>query len=251
MDNTLTDYALKMELLRIFADTSSSGNRSAHKINVIGRPSQLGALEGRMGRKLSNSERSRAGICVQELVRLELLEPTYMDLADPEGWLRVTARGREALSRGTLDELDAALHRLAPSLVELRQGVWSAATSSAPDSPRHAAHSARELLRQVLDAVAPIEEVRTQSWFQPDKSSRSGITRRMRVRLALQKRGLGNSERDRKVVESAMALISDLYDKLSAEAHLEAGNRQVLDCLRLAEAALGILLVDGGRALQP
>jgi hypothetical protein len=180
---------------------------------------------------------------------MELLEPTYTDLADPEGWLRMTARGREALSRGTLDELDAALHRLGPSLVELRHGAWSAANSTAPDSPRQAAHSARELLRQVLDAVAPIEEVKAQSWFKPDKASQSGITRKMRVRLALQKRGLGSSERDRKVIESTMELIGNLYDKLSAEAHLVVGSRQVLDCLRLVEAALGILLVDGQEAL--
>jgi hypothetical protein len=213
-------------------------------MNMIGRPYQEGSIELMLQRRFSDRERSIAGVCMRELVEEGLLEPTYADIAAPEEWLRITESGELAVERNALDELDHALFQLDPKLLDLRHGAWAASKGSQPGSVGQAAHSARELIRQVLDILAPIEAVRAQKRFKADPSSSSGVTRKMRVRLAVEKRAAGGSKSDTAVLERAQDLMLTLYDKLSGVAHDTGERSKVVEFLRLTESALRLMLVS-------
>ncbi|MHC4093850.1 MAG: pPIWI-associating nuclease domain-containing protein [Planctomycetota bacterium] len=217
----------------------------AHKHNLLGRPYQQGDLENHLGTRFEQEDRALAGRAFDNLVRDGLVEPTYSDLADPDNWVRITDAGKVALERGALDDLDGALTTVAPNLVELRAGAWEAAYSARPDALRQSAHSGRELIDQTLKSLAPDNEVRQQPWFQADKGSRSGVTRRHRITLAMQKRRGESSSSDLKIVEKACELVLAVDDKLMAHSHTrnESSRRDVTDALKAAEIALRRVLL--------
>ena len=62
----------------------------------------------------------------------------------------ITDAGSEFLRQGLKDQIDLALERIQPHLVELRHGMWDAIGRTTPDAPRQAANSARELVDQLL-----------------------------------------------------------------------------------------------------
>jgi hypothetical protein len=157
----------------------------------------------------------------------------------------ITEAGRNALERGTLDELDVALQKLDPHLIEVRRGIWSALDSRRPHSLAQAAHSARELIDQVLKAGAPDEKVRIPSDFQPDATSSSGITRRMRLKFVMREYRSAMSESSLAIAASAADLVLAVDKKLMAEAHTRAESQyeEVKSAVIAAETALRAVLV--------
>src|SRR5258706_14104664 len=117
----------------------------AHKTNLIGRASGQGDLERYLKVRFDLNERQLASVAFEQLKAESLICPTFSDISDPEGWVGITASGRDALTEGDFDELDSALNKISPALVEMREGAWSAVRASSPDSLRQASHSAREL----------------------------------------------------------------------------------------------------------
>ncbi|WP_025661763.1 hypothetical protein [Rhizobium sp. IBUN] len=222
-------------------------NRVAHKINVLGRPHQSGGLEAELGRRLETNERAKAASALEELLASRLLEPTYEDLSDPENWLRITEAGHEALRRGGTSELDLRLQSLGSQLQALRRGAWNALLDRREDATRQAAHSGRELISQVLHALAPDEEIRGKPGFTPAKDSRNGITRRMRIKHALAKReGGGSSSGDLIILERAGDLLEAIHDKLTGRAHSpnQSEAREVKLYLQTMETILEMLLSE-------
>lgn len=153
-------------------------------------------------------------------------------------------RFREVLKRGTIDELDAALWKLSPSFVDMRRGAWRAANATLADTQRQAAHSGRELVNQVLHAVAPDAEVIAQVGYQPRKDGK-GPTRRDRYKLAVKKRGRGSSETDVEVIERAIDLMEAQRTKLDGTAHSRRpiDPHTVTDALQTIDMVLRLLLV--------
>jgi len=230
---------LKFAILEVLSKTNHQ-----HKINIIGRPYQKGDLESVLGRIFSSEQRALAGKAVAELTSSGHIVPTYSDLVDPENWLKITEKGKKALELQSLDDLDQALRQLDPAFVDLRYAILSALVSNESEPIRHAAHSARELLRQVLDKLAPEDEIRANPNFTPSKDSKTGITRKMRVRHAMEK--LGNqSDSDAELVANLSEQIDILYNKLSAEAHRNVGeqHKDITDVVNITESALKRLLV--------
>ena len=155
-----------------------------------------------------------------------------------------TDAGRNALQRGTLDDLDAALSAINPHLVEIRRGAWAALSSGQPDSLRQAAHSGRELIDQTLKGGASDAEVRAQPGFVPDSSSKSGVTRRMRLKLLMRKYKGSVSESDLRIVEKSCDVVEATDAKLMAHSHARTAPSRddVKDALNTAEAALRRIL---------
>jgi Predicted pPIWI-associating nuclease len=239
MTSRFTDFDVKMAILEILSNT-----RTENKFNLIGRGHQRGPLEQILNVTFTNEERALAGKAVEELKQARLIHSNYTDLADPENWLEISESGRNALSQRALDDLDLALRRINPALCEMRHGAYAALLSGQPDSVRQAAHSARELIRQVLDILAPLGEIRAQPDFRPSKESQQGVTRKMRIRYVINKRQKGFSESDVDIVDSLCDPIDVLYNKLSAEAHRDVDRSQqdVQDLLRATEIVLRRLL---------
>ena len=121
-----------------------------------------------------------------------------------------------------------------------------AIATSRPDALRQAAHSARELVEQSLKIGAPDDAVRATLGFAADPSSKSGVTRRHRLKyLMLQNRGVA-SDSDLKIAEQACDLALATDEKLKAIAHsrepIAAGD--VRDALLATEIALRKVLIS-------
>ena len=108
--------------------------------------------------------------------------------------------------------LEDLLQEVDPILVEKRRGAWEAFYSTSSDRLSQATHSMREVIRLFLDNLAPEEKIKATSWYKPDKSAKSGITRKHRIRFALGGEGGVCSE-------NILVMGTTLYGELSNEAH--------------------------------
>ncbi len=238
--------AAKFEILATLASV-----RHAHKFTLIGRGSDQGDLERRLGVTFAPDDRECADVAFQELRAAGLIRCTYSDLVDPEAWVAITNLGRSALEERCLDALDKALLAISATLVELRDGAWAAIASARPDSLRQAAHSARELVDQTLKSGAPDDVVRSMPGYKPDASSRSGVTRRHRLQCLMTATCGRISESDLKVAEKACDLVIAVDDRLMALAHARdiPDVSDVKDALSAAEIALRRVLLNDGAAV--
>lgn len=237
----LSNSDLKLLILKIFAKSS----QSKAKYDVLGKPYTPGELEQVLNITFTWEERNRARVALEELTRDDFLRPTMSDLMIPDDWLCITEKGRQAIERNALDELDEALIKIDAHLVEIRRGAWSALFSKHPDSLRQAAHSGRELIDQTLKTGAPNAAIIGRSGFVADKSSKDGVTRKMRIRhLMAQQRG-HVSESDIDVAEKAIDLVGTIDNKLTAVSHARTApmEREVEDALITAEIALRYVLI--------
>ena len=227
---------LKLEILRVVAQSP----RSTNKYNLLGRPPAKGELELARGMDMDAAERNLAYVAFDDLRRSDYIRPTYTDLVSPEDWVVATETGREALRTGAFDSLDQALRMIAPHLLSLRRGAWAALHSGTPHSLEQAAHSARELIDQVMKIGAPDEEVKARPDYVADPASSSGVTRRMRLRFLVAKFGGDLSESDLKVAEGASDFVLAIAGKVMALAHSRTAPdpNEVRDVIVSAEIAL-------------
>jgi hypothetical protein len=239
----LSNSDLKLFILKIFARS----RQALSKYGVLGKPYTPGELETdwELNIIFSNDERNEARKALEELVAGDFIRPTMSDMIVPDDWLEITEKGRTAFTRNALDELDEALLAIDSHLVEIRRGAWSALASNHPDSLRQAAHSGRELIDQTLKTGAPNTEIISQQGFVPDKSSKDGVTRRMRIRYLMLKRRGSISDSDVEVAEKAADLVGAIDNKLTATSHARSApiKQEVADALTTAEIALRNVLV--------
>jgi hypothetical protein len=237
----LTLQDLKLEILKLFAAAPRGGN----KFNLLGRPYQTGGLEASLRITFDKEQRAMAAQAFEHLKKDGLIRSTLSDLVDPENWCEITNAGRQALESGGLDDLDSVLLSINPHLVEIRRGAWSALASNQPDSLRQAAHSGRELIDQTLKEGVLDSEIKAWPGFTPDTTSKSGVTRRMRLRLLMQKRKGSVSDSDLAIVEKSCDLVEAVDNKLMAQSHARAAPSpsDVKDALHTAETALRRILL--------
>jgi hypothetical protein len=238
---------LKLEILRTIA---GSGSRAVNKYNLLGKPGVKGELEFALARPLGTAERVLAYGAFRELEKAGLIVPTYSDLVNPEDWVVITDAGQRALKTGVFDRLDEILLSISPHLPNLRRGAWAVLNSGGPHSREQAAHSARELVDQVLKIGAPDEEVKAQTWYHPDSSTSSGITRRMRLRLLADRFASERSDTDLRVSEKACEFLIAVDAKLMALAHarIEPDPEEVRSAIQSAEIALKSVLISFRRS---
>jgi len=181
----------------------NSQAQPAHKTNLLGRPFQLGELERASGGSaFTPDERALADRAFEELKRDGYIRPTYSDLAAPEDWVEITDVGKSLLDRDLKDQIDTELEAISPHLVELRRGMWDATERDAPDAPRQAAHSARELIDQLLRTSPP-----------------ECTTRKQRFRHLMKTRG-AESQTNLEVLEANAELVEAEHKAMLKSAHL-------------------------------
>ena len=79
-------------------------------------------------------------------------------------------------------ELSQRLRKIKPHLAIILSGALKSMRASRnPLRFANAANAFRELLREMLETLAPDECVRECHWFKPDPSSRNGVTRKHRI----------------------------------------------------------------------
>ncbi len=205
---------------------------------------------GSLAESISPEERALAVRALDELRAADLIRPTYADLVDPENWVIITEKGKRALEKGGLDELDEALMLISPHLLELRRGAWSALDSSQPDSLRQAAHSARELIDQALKEGAPNEAVMADPEVK-GHNRKPEVTRKDRLNFLMRRFRGEASESDLRIADKTIELVLEINKKLIALAHARSSPQRsdVEDCVRLAESALSARI--GHKSLNP
>jgi hypothetical protein len=223
--STLSSKHLKRAILQ-----QLSAQSPANKFNLLGRGESLGRgrIEYQLGANLSVDERALAARSSEELRRDGYIQATYTDLADPENWVVITELGKEFLKRDLKDAIDVQLELISPHLVELRDGMKDAVERTSPDAPRQAAHSARELLDQLLREGAP-----------PDRETRK---ERFRYLLEANRRGKA-SKGDLEIIDASWKLVDAEHKKLlsSAHAHRSVRRNEVLASVEAAERILDLI----------
>ena len=96
------------------------------------------------------------------------------------------------------------------------------------------------MIDQALKLGAPDDDVKLEAGFVPDPSSKSGITRRQRLRLLMKRRRGAASDSDLVIAEKACDLVLAIDEKLKAFAHgrSDPNPGDVRDSLEAAEIAL-------------
>jgi hypothetical protein len=198
--STLTIRELKKAILEVL-----NSERSQHKFNLIGRDYQGGRLEHHLVATFDNGDRANAVTAFDELKRDGYVQSTFSDVIDPENWVAITVTGRNFLQKNLKDAIDLKLEKIGPQLVVLRQGMLDAAQRTSPDAPRQAAHSARELMDQLLKEGAPAEHA----------------TRRERFRYMMKQHGqAGNfSQTDFEIVDATWKVVDAELTKLLSISH--------------------------------
>ncbi len=112
------------------------------------------------------------------------------------------------------------LEQVAPDLEIKRSGSWQALESGTQDGPAQATHSMREVLRQLLDNIAPVSAIQQTPWY---KKPRDGppVTRSMRIRYAITGTSDVESESTLSLINGLAEVVNSMYAKLSAESHSE------------------------------
>ncbi|MEW6327867.1 MAG: hypothetical protein AB1487_09810 [Thermodesulfobacteriota bacterium] len=141
------------------------------------------------------------------------------------------------------ERLDERLNEISDRFINIRKGAWQTFRSNSQDKVRQAAHSMRELIRQVLDKLAPEQEVKNTTWFKNGGSDK--ITRKHRIKYIL----LGSKEKvpskgNLKYIEALGQEADTKYSILSREAHLDKEPEYLIveTYLRSAESFLLALL---------
>ena len=233
----LTKRNLQFAILQI---ATTYPNGKIGEFNLLGNDHQPGNLESSLGIKFSPEDRMLAHHAFQTLLDSDFLRLEWHTVSSSTRWGVITTAGKEALARKALDDLDSALIKIDSQLLSLRDGAHEAITSKRQDSVRQAAHSMRELLRQVLDKLASEDEIKNQSGFNPNDK----ITRKMRVRFSYKKIHGSASYTQIDLIESQCVMIDNLYGSLSDEAHRDVAlqHRDVQELIGISEICLRRLI---------
>ena len=128
--------------------------------------------------------------------------------------------------RPATDGIDESLNEIGTHLHRMREGMWSALKSGAPDSGRQATHSARELIDQTLKEGCPEE---------------FGITRKERAKYLIKKyRQVRISEKDVQIIDASCELLEAEHNKMVKLAH-ERSDVDLSEAKESVEAAERIL----------
>jgi len=134
------------------------------------------------------------------------------------------------------------LEQICPDLESKRVGAWQALESGSQDGPAQASHSMREVLRQLLDTLAPESVIKKAPWYDKPKEGAS-VTRDMRIRYAISGVSEVESESTLSLIKGMAEAVNSMYAKLSAESHSDTRLKAstVRMYLNACEALIGLI----------
>jgi len=173
-------------------------------------------------------ERTNAAI-----IKVAADDGTYIEVKREEYRRLVSQRGN------TVEDF---LMTIDPQLERKRQGAWQTLEGSTSDRHAQAANSMRDVLSQLLDNLAPAEQVKEASWYMKPKSG-DPVTRAMRVRWAIAGNSTDVSSSTLEQIESLVKAVGSTYTKLSAEGHArEVGKDQISRaCINTCESVIELI----------
>jgi hypothetical protein len=147
--------------------------------------------------------------------------------------------------------LISTLEQLVPSAAQsYRQGLQDLRTTEKRFSFKGTACELRETLREILDNLAPDNEVRRQSWFKQEPDC-NGPTMKQKVRYIMMSRGKNKAQRT--LTEKSIDLIENpygdvtraVYNRASLSTHVETTKQEVSQMKRYLDAVLFDILEIG------
>jgi len=134
------------------------------------------------------------------------------------------------------------LNAIDPYFENKRNGAWVTFNGNSPDKIAQAAHSMREVLNQLLEKLAPDQNVIKASWYiEPTKGQK--VTRKMRVRHILSDESQPASKSAVNFIESLSNTADEMYGQLSKEAHKRGKNIESTAVIYLHACELVLLLI--------
>jgi RNA-directed DNA polymerase len=121
--------------------------------------------------------------------------------------------------QGDVHALSRLLAAVDPTLETKRLGVWQTFHGQSSDRLTQACHSMREVMRLLLDKLAPTEKIKVCKWYKKPTDSKTEVTRKMRVRYSLSGESTSLSKSTLEYIDSLARFVDESYDKLSSEAH--------------------------------
>jgi len=137
------------------------------------------------------------------------------------------------------------LEKINPDLEIKRSGAWQVLESGTQDGPSQATHSMREVIRQLLDNIAPESQIIKASWYRRPRDG-APITRAMRIRYAITGTADVESESTLSLINGMAEAVNSMYAKLSAESHsdkrLKASTVRMY--LNACESLIGLIATE-------
>jgi hypothetical protein len=141
-------------------------------------------------------------------------------------------------------QLSVLLNEIDPDLELKRRGAWQTFRGESNDRISQAAHSMREVIRLLLDCLAPEEKILHAPWYQKPRV-KPDVTRKMKVRFAIGGASSEISDSTVDFVDSLANAADEAYYKLSAEAHTSGkGYKQAEAFLKAGEAVILLILTN-------
>lgn len=235
--NKIKKYELSLAVLKYLSEQNK--DRYVLRSNLIGFSGERGSVEGSLSRDFSDDEKALLDIILRELQDKGLIRPAFRDILSPGNDLIISDKGRVALLRRSLDELDETLLSIdsSESLIQKRYGAYDASLLRHTDWQRHVATSLVELIDQTLKIITP--KINTNKI---DKSKKGSI-RKARISNFIMSKNKIRSESTEEVVDKAFGLVESVRVRLEAIKHKEPQTEDEAELLiKLTEDALCYLL---------
>jgi hypothetical protein len=142
----------------------------------------------------------------------------------------------------------ALLQEVHPDLANSYRQVLRDLQDATRLSYRGTANELREILREVLERLAPDDEVISQAWWAPteapDGKKRKSPSQQQKVRYILEKKGAGSRVKDvaegsLELVEKGLSeLVRDMYSRASVASHTAQDVEEIKRQLRYFDAPM-------------
>lgn len=171
---------------------------------------------------------------------------------------KVAEWSREKSSDGSLGDraVAARLEGLEPALADAYRQVLMDLQDDQRLSYRGPGNELRELLREVLDLLAPGAKVKSEQWFRDSRASGPKDkrdrppTQAEKARYIARSRGLGDTAADTvqeaatTIEERVGAVVRSLYKRTNSAAHVQRERSEIAQLIRYLDALLLELLPD-------
>jgi hypothetical protein len=173
---------------------------------------------------------------------LPMVRPVWLDTPFIKS---VSYPVEDTIGEVSQETVEVLLNGIDPELERKRQGAWQTFYSTSQDRISQAIYSMREVLRLLLDILAPEKEIPKAPWYNKPKKGAALVTRKMRVRYALGGVKHEVSESTLDLIVSLADTVEKTYSKLSAETHCqnEVTDTKTEAYLKSCEAVILLLLV--------
>lgn len=235
-------YKMALDLLKYF----QAQDRPVLRANVIGLEYQEGNFGLFHNKTLTPEERYTLDLVLKELQDRHLVQPVYRDLMSRGEDLVITDRGKRAVETRVLDNLDELLLGLNSDsdLISMRYGAYDAVIYQQTDWERQSATSLVELIDHTLRTIAPNDKIKSSSWFVADKTSKTGITRKHKIKFYLQEKHGDSSANTEEIIEKAWGLVEACRNKIESIKHTTDDKKEIENLIKLTEDALYYLLQE-------